>query len=286
MTARAEELARMLRPLRSAAGPTPVARYNMGETTSGGIGSWLTNIGVILIVVFIVLLIVHYTVTPIFSFGLTSEGIIPLSDQSDGELLWKDGPQPSTTAASFEKMASIPFTLQMDVFIEDTLSTLGDKNRIFLYRATEPIQTQASTNLIDSFPDSNILLYLKPETNDLCVSAITQHNNDLYLESAPTILNVATRQPFRLTVTLQEKLLEVYMNGKLQASRVLQYIPRFNNTDFYGTPDSFRNTVRIMNLQYWNYPLTAMQVMNAPPALATTAQFQPAALPAAQGSCS
>lgn len=284
MTARAEELARMLQPLRSvpSLGRVNTARY--GTEEGSGMGSILMNLGIVLIFVLLILLIVHYTITPIFTFGLSGEGILPVSKASDGELIWTEGPQPSTTVATFEKLASLPFTLQMDVFVEETLSTLGSKNRVFLYRATQPLQTQSGPTLIDSYPDSNILCYLKPDTNDLCVSVITQRNNDFYLESAPTILNIPTRQPFRLTITLQEKLLEVYLNGKLQATKLFRYIPRFTTTPFYGTPDMFRGTVRIMNLQYWNYVLTAMQIANAPPALPSTDKFQPAAIQ--QGTCS
>lgn len=284
MTTRAEELARLFQPFqRSTNLGIPTLQANNSLATSTGISGWLANIGILLIVLFLILLIVHYTITPIFSFGLTSEGIFGISKASDGELLWTDGPQPSTTSANFEKLNSMPFTLQMDIFVEDTLSTLGPYNRFFLYRGTQPVQSP--TTILESFPDTNIVVYLKPETNDLCVTAITQRNSDLFLESAPTILNVPTRQPFRITITLQEKLMEVYFNGKLQVSKTFQYIPRYSTSPFYGTPDMYRNTVRIMNLQFWNYALTAMQVLNAGPALATTAQFQPAPLPA-QGTCS
>jgi hypothetical protein len=283
MTTRAEELARLFQPLQRV---TNVGRANLGTNAmsgeSLGISGWVTNIGIILIVLFIILLIVHYTITPVFSFGLTSEGVFGVTKASDGELVWTDSPQPSTTAANFEKLNTMPFTLQMDIFVEDTLSTLGPHNRVFLYRGSQPIQSP--TSILDSYPDTNIVAYLKPDTNDLCVTAITQRNNDLFLESAPTILNVPTRQPFRITITLQEKLMEVYMNGKLQVSKTFQFIPRYSTSPFYGTPDMYRNTVRIMNLQFWNYPLTAMQVLNAGPALATTEQFQPAPLPA-QGTC-
>lgn len=280
----------MLQPLRS---PT-FARLNtqtrsgldFGVSEGGGAWSWIVNLGIFLIVLFIILLVVHYTITPIFTFGLTGQGLFAVSNASDSELIWTDGPQPSTTAANFQKISAMNFTLQMDVYVEEVLSTLGQANRVFLYRANEPIQSAAGETLSDQYPDSNLVCYLKPETNDLVVTTITENNADLYLESTPTLLNIPIRQPFRLTITLQPQLLEVYLNGKLTGSKVLRFQPKTTTKAFYGTPDMFRNSIRIMNLQYWNYPLTAMQIINAPPALATSDKFSPAPLPSAQGTCS
>jgi hypothetical protein len=162
---------------------------------------------------------------------------------------------------------------------------MGSKRRVFFYRAKNHIIPSEIDDLISTYPDSNILMYLLPNTNDLVVSAVTKDKDGgLHLESAQTVLNVPIRQPFRLTVVFLPQVLEVYINGKLFSTKTLQHQPIQTNNYFWGPPEQFRKTVRVMNFAYWDRPLMAMEVPKTPPALPDASKFNPSGLPAA--SCS
>lgn len=281
MTSRAQELAKLLGSMNLRQPTTffssPVTTYNTGEGRQGGIWGVVYVAAIILLVTFAVLLIIHYTITPIFKFKFGDKGYIRIQDTNDGELVWTKGPAPSDVAADFKNLLSCGYTLQQDLFIKPATS-VSKVTRVFLYRANNPMSVDmnpTTEDLITQYANSNILMYLSPDTNDLTVSVITGTNDTYRIESAPTILNVPVGKVFRLTVVLEPKLLEIYLNGRLFGSKVLKQTPRDMNTNFYAAPEGIRNTVTSMNLQYWNRILTASEIADAPPALADPNLFGP-----------
>lgn len=267
MTSRAEQLAKLL-------GETTSPRFSY--TNTEGSGEWsgmLYNIALIVFVLFLLLIIVHYTITPIFTFTYGEKGIFGLADTSDGQLVWNTGPVVADLSANVMKIMPLGFTIQQDIFVqEDTTPTV--RPRVFFYRSQSAIvPASANTDITTQYPDSNLVMYLLPHTNDLVVSAITKNGENTFIESAPTILNVPVRQPFRLTVVLLQQVLEVYLNGQLFGTKTFRYPPKQTATNFFGPPDAFRSSVRTMNFQYWDRPLSAMEIKNAPPPLPDASKF-------------
>lgn len=233
--------------------------------------------GIVLFVTFLVLLVVHYAYTPIFSVSPGDGGMIPLGvGTSDSQLLWTDGPAQASAKSSFNNLLPCGFTLQMDLFIDRNLQ-LSNTERVALYRATKPVvpDTTGSKTIFQNYPETNLAVYLQRDTNDLIVSAITQNNSQTFIESAPTILNAPLKQPFRLTIVYMPNHLEVYMNGRYRGSRILKGTPLNTVAQFYAPPDAFQNTVKVMNLAYWNRPLLAREIPKTAPSLATTDTFKP-----------
>lgn len=287
MTDRAKELAQMLGAPMKIASPTSVNSYsysNSGPSVSAPV-TILYYIGMILLVLVILLAVVHYTgIFPVFSFIDGDGGYIPIRKTNDSELVWTNGPVAADLSGNVTKISSCPITIQLDIFIENE-TVLSSKRRVFFYRSNQHVIPSGIDDLISTYPDSNILMYLLPNTNDLVVSAVTKDKEGgLHLESAQTVLNVPIRQPFRLTVVFLQQVLEVYINGKLFSTKTLQYPPRETKTYFWGPPEQFRNTVRVMNFAYWDRPLMAMEVPKTPPAIPDASAFNPSGLPAA--SCS
>ena len=242
-------------------------------------------IGMILIVLFVILLVVHYTgIYPVFSFMEGDGGFIPIVRTNDAQIVWTDGPARADLSGNVTKILPCSFTVQQDIYLENE-TMIGSKRRVFFYRSRNYNDGTSSINtedLIALYPDSNLLMYLLPNTNDLIVSAVTKDKNGVNnLESAPTILNVPIRKPFRLTVVFLPQVLEVYMNGKLFGTKTLNYPPIQTTSNFWGPPDAFRGTVRTMNFAYWDRPLTAMEVLKAPPALPDASKFNPSGMPSA-----
>lgn len=288
MTDRARELAKMLGNPMQIQSPSASFVSNVGssESTSSAPVTIVYYIGMILLVLMVILVVVQYTgIFPVFSFMDGDGGYIPIMRTNDAQLVWTNGPVAADLSGNVTKILPCSFTIQQDIYIENE-TVIGSKRRVFFYRSKTPIVPQGTTDdLISSYPESNLLMYLLPNTNDLVVSAITKDKEgNLYLESAPTVLNVPIRQPFRLTVVFLPQVLEVYMNGKLFGTKTFRYQPQLTTNYFWGPPEQFRNTVRVMNFSYWDRPLMAMEVPKTPPAIPDTSKFNPSGLPTA--SCS
>lgn len=285
MTTRGEELTKLLGKI-----PTFSVAKNTGSYFSFGtaqsnsaatsqLSSAFLSVFIMLFVLFLVLIIVHFTIRPIFRFGLAGRSLIPLNPTNDGQLVWTRGPVPADLSANVLKILPAGFTVQQDIYLESE-SLPANRKRVFFYRSNTavlpgPVRLGSEPELFEQYPETNLIMYLLPQTNDLVVSAITKKGNETFIESAPTILNVPVRQPFRLTVVFLQNLIEVYLNGRLVGAKTLRYAPRPGTGYFFGPPDIFRKSVRTMNFQYWDRPLLATEVENAPPALAGTDVFGP-----------
>ena len=280
MATRAEELAKILGAPRLTSGA-----IRNSSNSGTGLSGYLWPSLIALFVLFLILLVVHYTITPIFTFSFGDKGILPLADTSDGQLVWTQGPVAADISANVLRILPNSFTVQMDVYVENT-TVLSPIDRVLFYRSIRPVLPDTTKTLMEQYPDTNLLVRLLPDTNDLVVSAITIQNtgnqNTATLESTPTILNVPVRQPFRITIVLLPQVLEVYLNGRLFGTKTFRYTLKSTPTYFFGPSDPFRTSVRIMNVQYWDRPLTSVEARKAPPALPDASLFGPAPIPGAQ----
>ncbi len=251
---------------------------------SGGMSSVLFGFAFALLVIFLVLLVIHYSITPVFSFTAGDGGSFPLANTTDGQLVWTKEPPLADISANVVGILPHSFSIQQDIYMDNEL-TLSNRKRIFFYRSSGPVvvDTSQPEDLLTQYPESNLFMYLSPNTNDLIVTAVTKKpNGDLVFESAPTILNVPVKQVIRLTVVFLPQLLEVYLNGKLHGTRTFRYTPLSTDTYFFSTPDAFRGTVRVMNLKYWSRPLMAVEVSKSGPPLTDKMLYSPDEMATAQ----
>ena len=73
-------------------------------------------------IIFLLLVLVHYTYTPIFSFSSGDGGTIPIgSGVSDAQLIWEEEPPGSAIVSKFDKILPCGFTLSLDVFVDKGL---------------------------------------------------------------------------------------------------------------------------------------------------------------------
>lgn len=295
-TTRKAELNALLNPLQKAvSGATTSIRalpsvplpslptFSSGD--SNGWGATFFSFALALLVVFLILLVVHYAITPIFSFTAGDGGSIPLASTTDGQLVWSKGPPLADVSANVVRILPHGFTIQQDVYIENE-TTLGNRKRLFFYRSLNPVLVDPaeSEDLLVQYPESNLFMYLSPTTNDLIVSAVSVNptTRDELFESSPTLLNIPTKQVIRLTVILMPQVLEVYLNGKLHGTKTFRYPVKSSDANFYSTPDAFRGTVRAMNFKYWDRPLSAVEVSKSGPPLADKTLFSPEQMTTAQ----
>jgi hypothetical protein len=240
--------------------------------------TYLFYLSITAFVIFLLLIIVHYTYTPIFSFSAGDGGYIKLaSGVADSQIAWEDEPPGSTLITKFTNILPCGFTVSVDVFIDKDLS-LSNMERMILYRGKRTVVPDKTKTLQANYSESNLLIYLQNDTNDLVVSAITSDATGTFVESAPTVLNVPIRKPFRVTAVYLPNLLEVYMNGRFVVSLVLKGKPLQTATQFLPPPEQFQQTVKILDVSYWARPLLAREIVAAPPPLPDASKFKPSDL--------
>lgn len=261
---------------------------------------YLFYASIISFVIFLILLIVHYTYTPIFSFlpvaTLASDGTQDYANNS----LFKDTPATPNTKMTFNppivNMNKDKFTFSFDCFLNGTYRSTTVP-RVVAYFGTSPVNvannndlrefhtttkeietpkllTRNNSDLLVKFTNTNFIVYVDPVKNDMKVGVFTVDRNDTtkkYLEIGSIIPNIPINQPFQITLVLGSSFLEVYKDrklvnthriGSLSPTRSVLNSSAIPSAD-YGiyTPISFiGDTIKIGNVQFYNGPLTGSQI--------------------------
>ena len=108
---------------------------------------------------------------------------------------------------------------------------------------------------------SNLLVYVDGNKNDMKVVAITDKGAELISD----IKNIPLGKTFRLTVVYLSTYVEVYIDGKLNATHLLKGIPRGNEVDFWPPPDTVSSIVKVGTFYYWPRALSATEIQTLLP---------------------
>jgi len=256
-------------------------------------------------VVFLVAILIHFTITPIFRFIPGGKGIVPVPGMSDSIVYWNASAQPvpeaqipfagdSLSTYQFENM----FSFSIDVFIRKLTDTSNTK-RVILYKTyaygpsiTAPINAPSSqtTALTDpgktdllTYMQSRVsmVLYLTSE-NDIILTFFSGTNGTNY--SCSPIKNIPLYTPFRIGAIVNKNLFTMYLNGKQTFQRVLPTMLTMNSSyslpttvqKFYSTPAWASlpiQTIFVQNCILWPRAVSYTELEYAQPALAREADF-------------
>jgi hypothetical protein len=97
-------------------------------------------------------------------------------------------------------------------------------------------------------------IFLDPNKNDIIVFVDTMKGGESYRESV-RIVDIPMDIPFRFGVTINGKLLEIYLNCRLEVSKVLAGTPRPVEDAWYGIAGSAAAQAQIQNLYVWKRAL-------------------------------
>jgi hypothetical protein len=256
-----------------------VAKISSGSLFAGSI---------IALIIFIILLIYHYSVKPILPF-------LPANQSSSYESLptyqsqtiHASKPVPSNTALNFTSITDFKFeefTISFDVFINGTYKSTSVP-RVLLYFGDAPVVIPSNenfkeykvnsvdipsilngtqTDILTKFNRTNFIVYMDPVKNDLKVGIITSMGTppSPVLELLPTINNVPINEPFQITIIKAEKFIEVYKNKLLITTYKIKHSPFIINTNskLYSPISFIGDTIKIGNIQYFNNVITSSQV--------------------------
>lgn len=253
-----------------------IGALGMGGVTLGSsfarIGAYLLAI---LIVLFVILLFVHFFITPVFSLHPGAPGIIPVPGWDDGVLYWEyTNPSQILNKDLPIQNQYCGYSLVMDVFIQNPLQ-FSKQPRIFFSRGGNRLNPPTGDTVLGVMNQYNLIAGLLPDTNDLIVSVLNKDHN---MENV-IVSNVPIQEPFRLGIVLMEQALEVYMNGQLVKTRTFSAQPMDVKGDIYPATGVEANMAKIRNLKIWPRILTTNELRYAKPALSSSDDFNPSPIP-------
>lgn len=229
--------------------------------------SYLLAIGIILL---IILIVVHFFITPIFSYQPGSPGIFVIPGLDEGVLFWNKtytGLLPNNTLP-IQNLSSA-YSLNIDIFIQDPHVHFSTHPRVLFRRGGRVRPSPTGNTLLGLLDNYNLACALLPDTNDLIVSVLNVDNNT---ENA-IISNVPVQEPFRLGIVLMNHAMEVYINGHLLKTRTFISPPKSVLGDIYPMSGIEANMAKLRNLKIWAKQLTSSEMKYATPSLATTTDF-------------
>jgi len=233
----------------------------------------------VILALFMILFIIHFTVYPIFSFKVGDPGIIPVPTPSDKQTDFTKAPAGNDISGNFTKIVPCGYTMSMDLYITGEF-TEQTSPRIIMYNSRSRVSTlPTKDNLPTTFPDANLIIWLDPALNDLYASVITMDRpgGTPFVQTTKPVVNVPMKSPFRVTYVYDENFLEVYVNGYMETSMAFQYKPRGLSTSapfFFGHVTS-RSSCLVGNATYWGRELTSREVMADGTPKSTAAFFTP-----------
>ena len=238
-----------------------------GASTGSTVGRIFGYIFAVAIVIFIILLFVHYFIIPVFRLQPGAPGIIPVPGFDDGKLFW-DKTNPGQILNRDLPIATLyhSYTLNLDIFIQNPFQ-FSKNPRILLSRGK--VKKPTSNTLLGIIDNYNLVIALLPDTNDILVSVL---NKDSNMENA-IIRNVPIQESFRISVVVMEVALEVYLNGRLIKTRQFRAPPKDVKSDIYPSSGIEKNIAKLRNLKIWARTLTISEIRNSNPSLSSNSDF-------------
>jgi len=233
---------RILTPGRSATYQPAPASSIAGTVIAG-----LFYLSSAIFVIFLIAIFIHFTVTPVFKFSPYDNGLLNVTPSS-AETAWTSSPPAFDLSANVANPVSSDYTISMDVFVSSQYSSIIAP-RVLLYRGKNAVNlpvTAKQSDLAALFSTTNLLVYVDNMTNDLNVVATTTTK-----EAIPPIKNIPLNTPFKLTIVYMPTFMEVYINGKLQATRVFKTAPITSTYGFWPPPNSVKSLVKVGNFSFW-----------------------------------
>uniref|UniRef100_A0A6C0DCD9 Uncharacterized protein n=1 Tax=viral metagenome TaxID=1070528 RepID=A0A6C0DCD9_9ZZZZ len=254
--------------------------YSGPASSFGQIGTYIIAI---LIILLVIVLFVHFFITPIFRFHAGDvKGIITIPGFDDGVLFWTNSNVGQIKSIDLPiPQLAFGYSMILDIFIENPMQ-FSTRPRILFTRGATVRETPNSDTLLGMLENYNLAIALLPDTTDLIVSVLNKDNN---MENV-IIPNVPVQEPFRLGVVVMEHALEVYLNGYLMKTRKFLATPKDVKGDIFPASGIQTNLVKLRTLKIWPRVISTGEMRESQPALTAAKSFGAGPMPASSTSCS
>jgi hypothetical protein len=243
-------------PASTSAKAAVIGMKQIPSTFTGTFMSFFFYLSSSIFIIFLILTFIHFAIYPIF-------GRIAINPKktTDLETAWIKAPPTSIEPARIKNPLSTDFTVSFEVYMNTRYSGLQAPH-VILYRSSASVPytgTTTENGLRSVFTSSNLLIYSDPNKNDIKVQCIKASG---YAETVATITNAPLGKTFRLTIVYMSTYIEVYMDGKLVSTHVLQGAPRTDTSDFWPPPTLMTDSVKVGTLYYWPRPLSVVEIQS------------------------
>ncbi len=208
-----------------------LSSYNTPFAAEEGLNFKRIGMGVIAVVVvtLLVLVVIHYTVTPIFKIKKDGTGIIPVPGMTadDGKIYWENTPMHGV----LEEKATIleratGYTVQMDIYFDDINQDRDPKIPRPLFLRYNP------AGVVRQPVDFSLGIFLAPDINDIHVIVKTSAKDSQII----VMKNIPAKVPIRIGVTVGDNYFEAYRDGELVSSRTFSAIRAGSIGRLWGSP--------------------------------------------------
>jgi hypothetical protein len=210
-------------------------------------------IGVFLIM--LILVIVHYTVYPIFNFGDNPTALINVSSPGSFDRSWTDENIVYTDTVSGATLPRADYTMLLDFKVTKNLPSAATKNEFILaYKSISdtPKTVGAFTLPLTSMStDPSLVITFNTLSSKVVVYFLVQSKNDQPQKFSDFIsADVPQGVPLRLGLTVSDSILELYLNGKYAASKVItgKSIVAGDKEYLLSPPAAFAQNILVKNL--------------------------------------
>jgi len=234
----------------------------LGTTSPEGVFGIFYYLALAVFLIFLTLMFVHFTMYPVFSFSPDDSGFISIPTASDRQIDFTTTPAAYDVPAKFIGLPACSYTLCSDVYLSGAFMT-SETPKVILYRSKTPVETGGTKdNLVNTYPETNLIVWIDPIANDLYVSVITGGDGNRRIETSDPIENVPVRKVFRVALVITPDFIEVYINGKLEKSMAIigQLVTVPQESYVYSTIRPVRNNVMTGNISMWPRILTAREI--------------------------
>jgi hypothetical protein len=224
----------------------------------------------IAIVIFIIMLFIHFFITPVFSLQPGAPGIFVVPGLDDGVLFWnKSSPTILPNKSLPIQNMDYGYCFMIDLFIENPHVHFSKHPRILFRRGGTLHSKPTGDTLLGLVDNYNVIAALLPDTNDLMISVLNSNNNT---ENA-IISNIPVQEPFRVGVVIMDYAMEVYINGHLMKTRTFSAVPKSVKGDIYPISGTESSMAKMRNLKIWSRLLTSSEIRYAEPSMSTGKDF-------------
>jgi hypothetical protein len=268
-------------------------------------GSYTLNVLFYLIlyafILFLILILIHFTIYPVFKFTPGATGLIGVAGVNDSIVYWDKKGQPAALTYAPLDTDTLgsntfinTFTFSIDLFVRRITDTTSS-NRVILYKTyangsqltsssiADPLSTGPTGADIEAYMKSKVSMFMYlTKTNDLILTFFSGPAGTPY--SSRPIKNIPLYTPFRVTVVVEDKTFTIYINAQQAFQRTVPVKLLLNTLGslstasqrFFAPPswaDQPAKTIFLQNLQIWPRAISYSEVQTAQPALALEADF-------------